>query len=138
LVNVFLLVSALSAGWIGMVIADVALRRIAYHELSLSRSYGFYKRFSIVSILAWVVTLVASLALTPIDLMGFSFTGFADSAIGLVRQSSSAPIGFVISLVLGVLLTLVVRIPEIRKQEREVLLVESRREQLNNIFLGQE
>jgi hypothetical protein len=36
------------------------------------------------------------------------------------------------------LLTLAVRIPEIRKQEREVLLVESRREQLNNIFLGQE
>lgn len=138
LLNVFLLVSALSAGWIGMVIADVALRRIAYHELSLSRSYGFYKRFSIVSILAWVVTLVAALALTPIDLLGFSFTGFADSAIGLVRQSSSAPIGFVISLVLGVLLTLVMRIPEIRKQEREVLLVESRREQLNNIFLGQE
>ncbi|MEI8231707.1 MAG: cytosine permease, partial [Actinomycetes bacterium] len=42
LVNVFALVSALSAGWIGMLVTDVALRRIAYHELSLSRSYGFY------------------------------------------------------------------------------------------------
>jgi hypothetical protein len=59
-------------------------------------------------------------------------------AIGLDRNEYSAPIGFLISVAAGVVLTLIVRIPEIRKQEREVLQVESRREQLNNIFLGQE
>jgi purine-cytosine permease-like protein len=138
LVNVFLLVSTLSAGWIGMIVADVALRRIAYHELSLSRSYGFYKRFSIISILSWVITVAVAFALVPINLMGFAFSGFGDASIGLARDITSAPIGFAIALALGMLLTLAVRIPEIRKQEREVLLVESRREQLNNIFLGQE
>jgi len=138
LVNVFLLVSTLSAGWIGMIVADVALRRIAYHELSLSRSYGFYKRFSIISILTWVITVAVAFALVPINLMGFDFSGFGDSSIGLARDLTSAPIGFALALALGMLLTLAVRIPEIRKQEREVLLVESRREQLNNIFLGQE
>jgi hypothetical protein len=35
-------------------------------------------------------------------------------------------------------LTLAIRIPQIRKQEREVLALESRREQLNDIFLGTE
>lgn len=138
LVNVFVLVSALSAGWIGMLVTDLALRRIAYHELSLSRSYGFYKRFSIASILAWLVTVFAGLALMPIHLQGLDFTGFADASIGLDRNVSTAPIGFVFTLALGVLLTLIVRIPEIRKQEREVLSVEARRDQLNNIFLGQE
>ncbi|MBJ7281075.1 MAG: cytosine permease [Rhodoluna sp.] len=138
LVNVFVLLSALSAGWIGMLVTDVALRRIAYHELSLSRSYGFYKRFSITSISAWLITIFAALALMPIHLKGFDFTGFADESIGLDRNLTAAPIGFVLTLVLGVLLTLIARIPEIRKQEREVLAVEARRDQLNNIFLGQE
>ncbi len=138
LVNVFVLVAALSAGWIGMLVTDVALRRIAYHELSLSRSYGFYKRFSIGSILVWMVTIASALALMPINLRGLSFTGFGDSLLGLDRKISSVPFGFVITLLVGVLLTLGSRIPEIRKQEREVLAVEARRDQLNNIFLGQE
>jgi hypothetical protein len=36
------------------------------------------------------------------------------------------------------ILTVAMRIPQIRNQEREVLAVESRREQLNDIFVGQE
>jgi hypothetical protein len=85
-----------------------------------------------------VITVAVAFALVPINLMGFAFSGFGDASIGLARDITSAPIGFAIALGLGMLLTLAVRIPEIRKQEREVLLVESRREQLNNIFLGQE
>ena len=138
LVNVFLLLSAISSGWIGMFVTDVALRRIAYHELSLSRSYGFYKRFSVVSILSWMLSVAAGLALMPIHLNGFNFTGFGDELLGLERNITAAPIGFVLTLLVGVLLTLAARIPEIRKQEREVLAVEARRDQLNNIFLGQE
>jgi purine-cytosine permease-like protein len=138
LVNVFILVAALTAGWIGMLVTDVALRRIAYHELSLSRSYGFYKRFSILSIVSWVLSVAVALALIPINLRGLSFTGFGLQYVSLENNITSAPLGFLIALVSGALLTLAVRIPEIRKQEREVLAVESRREQLNNIFLGQE
>jgi len=137
-VNVFILLSLLSAGWIGMLVTDVALRRIAYHELSLSRSYGFYKRFSIISIASWLVTVASAIAFIPVNLKGLDFTGFGLESIGLERNEYSAPIGFLISVAAGALLTLIVRIPEIRKQEREVLQVESRREQLNNIFLGQE
>ena len=138
LVNVFILLSALSAGWVGMLVTDVALRRIAYHELSLSRSYGFYKRFSLLSVLAWILSLTAALAVMPINLKGFSFTGFASESLGLDKNLSSAPVGFLIAVAVGVVLTFALRIPEIRKQEKEVLAVEARREQLNNIFLGQE
>ncbi|NBQ96735.1 MAG: hypothetical protein EBU12_00595 [Microbacteriaceae bacterium] len=138
LVNIFILVSLFSAGWIGMLVTDVALRRIAYHELSLSRSYGFYKRFSIISISSWLVSVASAIAFIPVNLKGLDFTGFGLESIGLERNEYSAPIGFLITVAAGVILTLIVRIPEIRKQEREVLQVESRREQLNNIFLGQE
>jgi hypothetical protein len=36
------------------------------------------------------------------------------------------------------ILTYAVRIPQIKKQEREVLALEARREQLNDIFVGTE
>jgi len=138
LVNLFALVSALTAGWIGMFVADVSLRRIAYHELSLTRSYGFYKKFNWLSVVVWFGTLAIAVALIPVNLLGLGFFGFALSVIGLEANLGTAAIGFGITVLTGVLLTAAARIPQIRKQENEVLAVESRREQLNDIFVGQE
>jgi purine-cytosine permease-like protein len=138
LVNVFVFVTALLAGWIGMFVADVSLRRIAYHELSLTRSYGFYKKFNWLSIVIWFLSLTVAVALIPVNLLGFSFFGFALPLIGLEANLGSAAIGFAITVLFGALVTVAARIPQIRKQESEVLAVESRREQLNDIFVGQE
>lgn len=138
LVNVFVFVSSLLAGWMGMFVADVSLRRIAYHELSLNRSYGFYKKFNWLSIVVWFASIAVAVALIPVNLLGFSFFGFALPLVGLEANLGSAAIGFAIAVVFGALLTVAARIPQIRKQEREVLAVESRREQLNDIFVGQE
>lgn len=138
LLNVFVLAAALLAGWIGMFAADVALRKIAYHELSLSRSYGFYKKFNVLSFVLWVLSLVSAVAFIPVDLRGFSFFGFALPMLGLEANLGSAALGFLVTVLLGIVLTIAARIPQIRKQEREVLAVESRREQLNDIFVGQE
>ena len=138
LINLFILISALSAGWIGMFVADVALRRIAYHELSLTRSYGFYKKFNLLSIGIWVLALVVAVALIPVNLLGMSFFGFATPVLGLEANLGTAAIGFALTVLFAVLLTVAIRIPQIRKQEKEVLAVESRREQLNDIFVGQE
>ena len=138
LVNVFVFVSALLAGWIGMFVADVSLRRIAYHELSLTRSYGFYKKFNWLSIVVWFASIAVAVALIPVNLLGFSFFGFALPSLGLEANLGSAAIGFAITVLFGALVTVAARIPQVRKQEREVLAVESRREQLNDIFVGQD
>ena len=138
LVNVFVFVSALLAGWMGMFVADVSLRRIAYHELSLNRSYGFYKKFNWLSIVIWFASIAVAIALVPVNLLGFSFFGFALPLVGLEASLGSAAIGLAITVLFGALVTVAARIPQIRKQEREVLAVESRREQLNDIFVGQE
>jgi energy-converting hydrogenase Eha subunit C len=139
LTNVFVLVASLSAGWIGIMAADVSIRRQAYHELSLSRSYGLYKKFNVLSLIIWIITLVAAVALIPVNLLGFGFMGFASSMVlvGISGIAASA-IGFVFTVLVGMVLTYVIRIPQIKKQEREVLALESRREQLNDIFVGTE
>ena len=138
LANVFVVIGVLTAGWIGIFSADVAIRRQAYHELSLSRSYGLYKKFNFLALVTWVLTLVFAVAVMPVNLLGFDFMGFLVPLIGLEASLGSAAVGFVATVVLGMVLTLAIRIPQIRNQEREVLALESRREQLNDIFLGTE
>jgi hypothetical protein len=139
LANVFVLVAALSAGWIGIFVADVSIRKQAYHELSLSRSYGLYKKFNILSLLIWVITLVSAVALIPVNLLGFGFMGFGSSLIiDDTSNIASSAVGFVGTVLVGLILTLAIRIPQIKKQEREVLALESRREQLNDIFVSTE
>ena len=136
--NLFVLVAAGSAGWIGIFAADVAIRRQAYHELSLSRSYGLYKKFNILALITWVLTLALAVALIPVTLFGFDFMGFALPYLGLEANIGSAAIGFLATLTFGMLITFAIRIPQIRKQEREVLELEARRDQLNDIFVGNE
>jgi purine-cytosine permease-like protein len=138
LTNVFVVMGAVSAGWIGIFAADVAIRRQAYHELSLSRSYGLYNKFNIPALITWVLTLVFAVAVMPVNLLGFDIMGFLVPMIGLEASVGTAAVGFVATVVLGMVLTFAIRIPQIRNQEREVLALESRREQLNDIFLGTE
>jgi purine-cytosine permease-like protein len=136
--NIFVLVAAVTAGWIGIFAADVAIRRQAYHELSLSRSYGLYKKFNILALITWVLTLAVAVALIPVTLFGFDFMGFALPYLGLEANIGSAAIGFLATVTFGMLLTFAIRVPQIRKQEREVLELEARRDQLNDIFVGNE
>lgn len=136
--NVFLVVAALSAGWIGMFAADVLIRKIAYHELSLARAYGVYKKANVLSLFIWIVSLVSAIAVIPVNLYGTGFMGFALPMLGLEPNLSTAAIGFVAALLVGFLLSVIIRIPRIRKQESEILELEARREQLNDIFVSAE
>jgi purine-cytosine permease-like protein len=137
LVNLFILMGALSAGWMGIYIADVSIRKQAYHELSLARSYGLYKKFNIIALLTWFATLGVAVVTIPVNLLYFDFMGFNTLLVGSNSIANSA-LGFLATLLAGMILTYAIRIPQIKKQEREVLALESRREQLNDIFIGNE
>jgi hypothetical protein len=85
-----------------------------------------------------VLTLALAAALIPVTLFGFDFMGFALPYLGLEANIGSAAIGFLATLTFAMLITFAIRIPQIRKQEREVLELEARRDQLNDIFVGNE
>jgi hypothetical protein len=83
--------------------------------------------------------LVSAVALIPVNLLGFGFMGFGSSLIiDDTSNIASSAVGFVGTVLVGLVLTLAIRIPQIKKQEREVLALESRREQLNDIFVSTE
>ncbi len=135
LLNVFVLVSAVSAGWIGIFAGDGLVRKIPYHELSLARAYGVYKKFNLMSLFTWFITIAFAIAFMPVNLYGMNFMGFALPVLGLEPSVSISALGFTATVLLGFLLTIIFRVPQIRRQEAEINELEARREQLNDIFL---
>ena len=136
--QLLLLAAVFTAAFAGLFLADVILRRIAYHEVSLSRAYGFYNRFNPLGLTTWLLSLVVGLSVAHIDFAGLEYSGFAQSYLGIKNDIFSAVDGAMLALATGFVLSLVLRVPNIKRQEREVLAVESRRTALNDIFVGSE
>ena len=122
------------AAWAGIFISDILIRRIAYHEISLSRGYGFYKSVNYVNLIGWLLATTVGFGFTYINQLGFGWTGFI--ADQLVNQEfwSTTSFGIVIAFAFASLLPVVFGIPRIKRQESEVLAIESRRDDLKDIF----
>jgi hypothetical protein len=122
------------AAWAGIFISDILIRRIAYHEISLSRSYGFYKSVNWVNLIGWLVAAAAGFGFTYVDQAGFGWTGFI--ADQLVNQEfwKTTSFGIVIAFAFASLLPVALGIPRIKRQEAEVLAIEARRDDLKDIF----
>jgi purine-cytosine permease-like protein len=122
------------AAWSGIFISDVLIRRIAYHEISLSRGYGFYKSVNVVNVVGWLVATAIGLGFTYVEQTGLTWTGFI--ADQLVNQEfwATTSFGIVITFAFASLIPVLFGIPRIKKQEQEVLLIEARRDDLKDIF----
>lgn len=129
-----LMIAVPVAAWAGIFAADILIRRIAYHEVSLSRAYGFYKSFNLVNLIGWAIATAVGFGLVRSELVEFSWTGYLAEQLGSVDFWQSSSAGIVIALAIGLLLPVIFGIPRIKRQEAEVLAIESRRDDLKNIF----
>jgi purine-cytosine permease-like protein len=120
--------------WAGVFASDVLIRRIAYHEVSLTRSYGFYKPYNWANLAGWLVAVLVGFGLIQANPQEFFWQGYLLelSANPAFWQQSS--FGVVISFAIGLLLPVALGIPRIKKQEAEVLAIEARRHDLKDIF----
>jgi hypothetical protein len=55
LIELLILVSVVAASYTGIVIADALIRRRDYHEVSLTRDYGFYGRFNFANLIGFIL-----------------------------------------------------------------------------------
>lgn len=122
------------AAWSGIFVSDVLIRRIAYHEVSLSRSYGFYKRVNLNNTIGWAVAVALGWGLLKSDLMEFRWLGFLADLTSNSEFWSQSNFGVVIAFAIGLLLPLVAGIPRIKRQEEEVLAIEARRNDLRDVL----
>lgn len=122
------------AAWAGIFISDILIRRIAYHEISLSRSYGFYKSVNVTNLLGWLIAIAIGLGFTTINQAGFGWTGFIAKQLINPEFWSTTSFGIVIAFAFASLLPVIFGIPRIKRQEAEVLAIEARRDDLKDIF----
>ena len=121
-----------TAAWAGIYAADVALRRVAYHEVSLTRAYGFYKSFNWTNISGFALATILGWGLISATPSELSWVGYFTRYFGEDLWSTS-DIGVWIALVIAGLFPVLFGIPRIRRQEREVLNIEARRHALTEI-----
>lgn len=120
--------------WAGVFVSDVLIRRIAYHEVSLTRSYGFYKPFNWINLGGWLVAVVAGFGLIQANPQEFFWQGYLVDLSTNPGFWEASSFGVVIAFAIGLLLPVVAGIPRIKKQEQEVLSIEARKNDLKDIF----
>jgi NCS1 family nucleobase:cation symporter-1 len=122
--------------WAGVFVADISLRRIAYHEVSLTRDYGFYKSVNWVNLAAFVAAVGIGLGFVSSTLVGFDWLGYIATPAG-AQEWADANIGAVIALGFSVLFPILFGRKRIREQEAEVLAIEARKQDLEHVELDE-
>jgi nucleobase:cation symporter-1, NCS1 family len=122
------------AAWSGIFLSDVLIRRIAYHEVSLSRGYGFYKSINFVNFFGWVAAVIIGWGLLGSQLVEFQWLGYIARATANFEFWSQSHFGVVIAFAIGLLLPVAAGIPRIKRQEAEVLAIEARRNDLRDVL----
>lgn len=122
------------AAWSGVFVSDVLIRRIAYHEVSLSRAYGFYKSVNPTNLAGWCLAVALGWGLLRSDLPQLAWLGYLSNFASNAEFWRQSNFGVVISFAIGLLLPLIGGIPRIKKQEAEVLIIEARRNDLRDVL----
>jgi purine-cytosine permease-like protein len=122
------------AAWSGIFVSDVLIRRIAYHEVSLSRSYGFYKAVNMSNTSGWLLAVALGWGLLKSDLVEFEWLGYLADLTTNAEFWAQSNFGVVIAFAIGLLLPVAVGIPRIKRQEQEVLAIEARRNDLRDVL----
>jgi len=122
------------AAWSGIFISDVLIRRIAYHEVSLSRSYGFYKSVNPMNLIGWLVAVAIGFGLLRSQLVEFQWVGYLSNYASNPLFWFQSNFGVVIAFAIGLLLPVLGGIPRIKRQELEVLAIEARRNDLKDVL----
>ena len=122
--------------WAGVFVADISLRKIAYHEVSLTRDYGFYKAANFTNLSAFVLSVAVGLGFVSSTVLGLDWLGYFARLVG-AEAWSDANIGFAIALGLSVLFPILFGRKRIRGQESEVLAIEARKNDLENVELDE-
>lgn len=122
------------SAWLGAFITEGILRRTNFHEVSLQRSYAFYKRVSVPAILGFILAVAIGVGLSPID--SIAWTGFLSKWLDPLLIFGNLS-GAIWALVVSVVWSLITSLPKIHKQELEIAAIDERRSEIAGVVLPQ-
>lgn len=129
-----ILVAVIAAGWSGILVADSLIRRTPYHEVSLTRDYGFYGRFNWVNLLGFAISITLGLGYLAPNGVLTSWTGFLAVYTPGIFEIVGSNIGIAMSFGISLLVPVLFGIPNIRAQEANYLELEQRRQELKEFL----
>ena len=121
-------IAVLIFAWAGVFVGDVALRRIAYDEISLTRDYGFYKTWNLANLAGFLIAIAVGLGLVSGDSNYFGWLGYISTKFG--------GLGIFVAAFIGILFPILFGRKRVRLQEEEVLKIENRRNDLTDVEIA--
>jgi hypothetical protein len=113
--------------WAGAYLTDSLMRHGDYHEVSLMRSYAFYKPVAVFAVIGYLALFGFGLGIT--DVAGLQWSGFLSRYLDSIVIFGNYS-GIVLGFLGAAFWTLLTSLPRIRKQEREVAAVDERRSEI--------
>ena len=120
--------------WVTTFGMDSVLRRTDYHEVSLMRGYGFYGRFNWANLIGWLVATAIGWGFVQNNLPEFGWLGYFSKVLGLSGQANFGILGIWVAIGIGLIVPLLFTVPRIRDQEAEVMAIEARKNELNDVL----
>jgi len=129
-----LLAAVPAAAWLGILLSDALIRVRSYHEVSLTRAYGFYGRVNSVNLIGFVLASALGFGyLNPSGFLTF-WTGYLGQLTPGIYEVVGSNIGVAMAFGLALLFPVAFGIPRIRKQEQNLLELDQRREELKEFL----
>jgi NCS1 family nucleobase:cation symporter-1 len=130
LIELLVLVSVVAASYSGIVVADALIRSRDYHEVSLTRDYGFYGRFNFANLIGFIFSVALGFGYLNGTGSLSSWTGYLGDFTPAIFDVAGSNIGIAMAFGLAVLFPVLFGIPRIKKQEVKLVELDERREEL--------
>ena len=129
-----LLAAVVAAAWAGVFISDALVRTRGYHEVSLTREYGFYGRFNLANTFGFLLAIALGFGYLSGGPQLSSWTGFLGDFTPEIFAIAGSNIGIAMAFGLAALFPVIFGIPRIKKQERNLAELDQRRQELKEFL----
>ena len=132
--ELFILTAVVLAAWSGIFLSDALARTRGYHEVSLTREYGFYGRANVANLFGFVAAVALGFGYVNGGPQLSSWTGYLGDLTPEIFELAGSNIGIVMAFGLAALFPVVLGIPRIRKQESNLAELDQRRQELREFL----
>ena len=129
-----LLAAVVAAAWTGLFISDALARTRGYHEVSLTREYGFYGRFNVANTFGFLLAVGLGFGYLNGGPQLSSWSGYLGDFTPDIFEIAGSNIGIAMAFGLAALFPVIFGIPRIKKQERNLAELDHRRQELKEFL----
>ena len=129
-----LLAAVVAAAWAGIFVSDALVRTRGYHEVSLTREYGFYGRFNLANTFGFLLAVGLGFGYLSGGPQVSIWTGYLGDITPEIFEIAGSNIGIAMAFGLAALFPVIFGIPRIKKQERNLAELDQRRQELKEFL----